>query len=308
MQHGAAQDIDIAAQRHIPFSVIVPAHDEAILIARCLHAICEGAPAGCDLDLIVIANGCTDQTAEAARKAAPEATVIELTQASKSAAINRGLEAARHVPALVVDADIVCSYRSLAAVAQALAEPLVMAASPAVRIDTDRSSAWVRAYYRLWQQLPYVTDRLIGGGVYGLSRGGLQSLGALPSIIGDDLFVRTRFASEERRSIAHDADGMPVYATITAPSTAQDLIRIEARRLRGKRQVDRLYPTAYSGTINGAGALAAALRRGARWSDVTIYVTTKLMARALQAWLSVSGQASWSRDLSSRQEPEVAAR
>lgn len=307
MQHAAARDLDIAAQRHIPFSVIVPAHDEAALIARCLRAICEGAPAGCDLDLIVIANGCSDQTAEAARKAAPQATVIELAQASKSAAINRGLAVARHVPVLVVDADILCSFRSLAAVSQALAEPEVLAASPAVRVDTDYSSGWVRAYYRLWQQLPYVTDRLIGGGVYGLSRDGLQRIGSLPSIIGDDLFVRTRFAPEERRSVARDAQGLPVYATIIAPRTALDLIRIEARRMRGKRQVDRSYPTPYSGTINGAGALRAALRRGASWSDVVIYVATKLLARAHHAWLTATGQNRWSRDLSSRQESRQAA-
>ena len=48
-------------------SVIIPAHDEAGSIERCLTSL--AADPGSDaLDIVVVANGCTDTTAEQARR------------------------------------------------------------------------------------------------------------------------------------------------------------------------------------------------------------------------------------------------
>lgn len=283
-----------------PFSVIIPACNEEAVIARCLAAILAGQPADSEMEIIVAVNGSHDRTAELVRGAAPHAQVIEMERASKALAIERAFRLCRYPVRLVVDADVTSSYHALAATAGILVEPGVMAASPAIRIDTSRSSPLVRAYYKVWQSLPYATQRLVGGGVYGLSEAGYRRLGALPDIIGDDLYVRTRFSFEERRSVAEDASGQPVYTIIHPPRTAIDLIRTEARRKRGKRQVDHDFPTAESGTINGGAALIQSLKRGLPWWDVTIYASVKLLAAALYHWNRLSGQRGWSRDLSSR--------
>ena len=43
-------------------SVVIPAHNERRVIGRCLRALREGAAPG-ELDVIVVANACTDDTA-----------------------------------------------------------------------------------------------------------------------------------------------------------------------------------------------------------------------------------------------------
>ena len=58
-------------------SVIVPAHDEAAVIARCLGALLEEVAPG-TLDVVVACNGCTDATAAVAREWAPLVRVLEL--------------------------------------------------------------------------------------------------------------------------------------------------------------------------------------------------------------------------------------
>ena len=288
--------------RSAPFSVVIPAHDEARVIGRCLAAMLEDAPRDALPEILVVANGCSDDTAQVARRAAPMARVIELEGASKAAALNAGSGAARAVPRLFVDADVTCSHASLAAVAQALSDGRAMAASPAMQLDMAGCDRWVRAYYRVWMTQPYVTDNLIGGGVYGLSAEGLARVGAFPPVIGDDVYVRTRFASGERLNIARDAAGNPVSVRVVPPRTARDQIRVEARRRAGSDEVRLMHPGEHNrGRINRAGDLRTALARGASLADVAIYLAMKGAARLLARLNRLSGKGrSWTRDESSR--------
>jgi len=140
--------------RTCAFTVIIPAHNEAAVIARCLMAILADAPEPSAMKIIVAANGCRDKTADIARKTAPNALVIELPEGSKSKAMNAAKALADHPTCVFLDADVLCSYPSLAALALTLDQPGVMAASPALRMDLSRSSALVRAYYQVWLRLP----------------------------------------------------------------------------------------------------------------------------------------------------------
>src|SRR4051812_5260602 len=75
------------------FSVIIPAHDEDKVLARCLDTLLEDSEFG-ELEVIVVANGCTDRTVQIARSYGDQVGVIEISEASKHAALNAGDEAA----------------------------------------------------------------------------------------------------------------------------------------------------------------------------------------------------------------------
>lgn len=78
-------------------SVIVPAHDEARVIGRCLDALFIGLEPG-QLDVTVVCNGCGDDTAAVARSAGYDVHVIELAAASKAAALRAGDASATAFP------------------------------------------------------------------------------------------------------------------------------------------------------------------------------------------------------------------
>ncbi|MFD0748037.1 glycosyltransferase [Phytohabitans flavus] len=75
-------------------SVVIAAHNESAVISRCLSALREG---GADLDITVVTNGCTDDTAEVARQHAG-VRVVELAEAGKAGALNAGDAVAASFP------------------------------------------------------------------------------------------------------------------------------------------------------------------------------------------------------------------
>lgn len=76
-------------------SVVIPAHDERTVIGRCLRSLADGALPG-ELDVIVVANACHDDTAEIARAAG--ARVVETPVAGKSHALGLGDARCRAFP------------------------------------------------------------------------------------------------------------------------------------------------------------------------------------------------------------------
>lgn len=283
------------------FSVIIPAHNEEAVISRCLAMVFDGAPDDELPEVIVVANGCTDRTAEVARSVAPSALVLEIPVGSKPAALNAGNEVAVHTPRLFLDADIQCNYASLAATAEALREPGVDAASPSMRVDVSRCDYWVRAFYRVWVTQPYVTDRMVGSGLYGLSANGLAAIGRFPAIFGDDIWVKTRFPYDQRRSVLTDKMGQLAFFTVSPPRTVADLIRIEARRRSGDHEVRKGHPNDETGTRTSFGTLSSALQRGASLLDLLIYVSIKVIAQVqFRVTLCRGRSQQWTRDMRAR--------
>src|SRR4030095_14237372 len=80
-------------------------HDEATLIEGCLRDLTAGAPPG-ELEVIVVCNGCTDDTEARARAFGDPVRVISTETASKALALNLGDEAARGFPRFYVHADL----------------------------------------------------------------------------------------------------------------------------------------------------------------------------------------------------------
>jgi len=285
-----------------PFTVIIPAHNEVAVIARCLKSLLKDAPSGDSMQIIVAANGCTDDTAAAAQEAAPGATVLDLPVGSKTAAMNAANREARYFPRIYLDADVQCAYASLAAVAQALLEPGVMAAAPALRMDLSRSNWLARAYYRVWLTQPYVKNALVGSGCFGLSQSAYDRIGDFPPITGDDIWVYSRFAEAERRSVASDSADRPVFFLVSPPRRAIDQIRVETRRRLGNEQVLRDYPSPHYAGSNRPGDLRDALRDGALIIDVAIYLAIKAIVRLRVTRAKRQRQdIVWERDLAARE-------
>jgi hypothetical protein len=206
-------------------SIVIPAHNEAPVIGRLLDALLADSDPGDDTDILVVCNGCTDSTAKVASERGPRVRVVEIPVPSKHAALRAGDDRARGFPRVYVDADVVITGAEV----RALTEPLhdeasgILATAPERRIPLA-SCAWrVRAYYRVWQQLPAVREGLFGRGVIAVSKTGHARLTALPPLMADDLAASLAFTPAERRVVA------TASVVIQPPRTWPDLIR---RRIR----------------------------------------------------------------------------
>jgi glycosyltransferase involved in cell wall biosynthesis len=213
-------------------SIIIPAHDEGTIIGRLLSGIAELAA---DHDVLVVTNGCTDDTAEVVRRF-PWCRLIEVPEASKVAALNAGDAAALAFPRVYLDADVTVSAATLRSLVALLDGPEAIVASPAVRVDASGASVFARAYQRVWALTDYRLENHTGSGIYGLSEAGRARFGAFPDIISDDLYVRLLFAPHERRVSA----GEPF--TVFAPRTARAQVRRLSRAMAGELQLAQRFP------------------------------------------------------------------
>ena len=150
--------------------MIIPAHNESRVIARTLGPLASLAAAG-QIEVIVVWNGCADDTAEIARSF-EGVTVLEIGRPSKSAALNAGDAAATQWPRLYLDADVQISPRAVRDVLTALGTGGPLAARPAVHFDLQDAHPLIHSYYRTRLRLPSARNRLWAGGVYGLSEQG----------------------------------------------------------------------------------------------------------------------------------------
>lgn len=281
-------------------SVVIPAHNEGQVIARCLASLLDG---GTPLEIIVVCNGCSDDTADRAA-AFEQITVISIPEPSKVAALNAGDEAATAFPRFYVDADIRISGRDLMALAQPLVDGSALLVGPGLDYDTSRSSAAVRAYYRLWTKLPSVRDDVVGRGVYGVSREGRAQFDRFPEVVADDHWIRDHFAPSERVVVSQ------VTSIVDAPRTLGGLL---ARKVR-------VYSSNAALDGRTADARRRAMERQRQWLRVVrdeprllaalpVYLLVALVPRVVGGYRRRTGRATtWGRDETTRTPPGSTAR
>lgn len=209
-------------------TVIIPAHNEASVIRRCLDSLHNQQ--GLET-LIVACNGCTDNTAEIVRNEYPQAICLDIAKPSKVNALN---EAEKHIsswPVFYIDADTCLSPNAIEDISAALAKGDLLLAAPEPVIDTSRSSWPVRQFYHIWLQLPYIRDGVVATCSYVISKEGHQRFTHFPDVINDDGFVRCQFERHERCNIP----GTKVY--ISAPHNLTSLIKIKTRARLGNIQL-----------------------------------------------------------------------
>lgn len=217
-------------------SIVVPAYNEASVIGRCLDALLQDDRPG-EVEILVVCNGCSDETAEIASSYGEPVRVIETAVPSKTHALNLADASATGFPRIYMDADVIVSRDSIRKIAASLDGGSVLAAAPRpVDVFLPETTWAVRAYYRFWGALPYIQDGMIAAGVYALSRDGRERFEAFPDLIADDGYVRLQFAPEERIQVT-DA-----ISRVVAPTSLTHLLKIRTRSRMGVMQLHLRYP------------------------------------------------------------------
>lgn len=271
--------------------VVIPAHDEEKVIGRCLEALAaEGLD---DLEVVVAANGCTDRTVEVARSHG--VTALDIATPGKANALNEGDDAATAFPRIYLDADIVLGPGALTRLVEALETEAAVIASPRVRFVTDRSSRLVRAYYEVFQELPYVRSGLVGLGVYGMSRAGRARFDRFPDVLADDLFAQRMFTEAERIIVDGTFD-------VQAPRTLTNLLAVRVRIAKGNAELAAT-PDAGDGDFSTSTGhtLRALVDLGRRRPDllpsIVVYLAVTVAARVKARRAQATA---WERDTSTR--------
>ncbi len=216
-------------------SVVVPAHDESRVIGRLLGQLRRAAAdRRCELDVIVVANGCTDDTAAVAGSFGAPVRVLSIPVASKREALLAGdRAAARDFPRVYVDADVELGAADMQALGDALGQPGALAGGPR-RVLALTGAPWlVRWYYDVWARLPEVRSGLFGRGVIAVSEAGHERIASLPPVLADDLAASLVFAPEERVIVP------AAQVVVHVPRTAGDLLRRRVRAAMGVDQVEQ---------------------------------------------------------------------
>jgi glycosyltransferase involved in cell wall biosynthesis len=249
-------------------SVVIAAHNEASVITSCLDTLLADARAG-EFDVIVVANGCSDDTAAVAAVNS-QVTVLDLARAGKSAALNAGDAIARGFPRIYLDADIRLSTSAARALSVAVEpEPAtpgptgvrhVLAAVPRRTLQLDGRPLLVKSYFAINRELPLFTHGLFGRGAIALSAAGRKRFDQFPDLVADDLFLDSLFSDDEKAQI----DSISVE--VATPRRTRDLLRRLVRVRRGNAAMRK---------AAGTPAVSGSVRPAARWSWLKDVVAKK---------------------------------
>ena len=273
-------------------SIVVPAHNEAAVVGRLLDGLLRGAHVG-EVEVVVVCNGCTDGTATVARRAG--VVVLETPVPSNTAALRLGDRACTSFPRHNVDADVELDVAAVRALAAALHGPVLAAVPERHLVLTGRPWA-VRAYYRVWEQLPTVREGLFGRGVLAMSEEGHSFVAELPDVTADDLWMHHAFRAEQTAVVS------TAVVSVHAPRRLADLLRRRLRVVAGAREV-RSHAGSGPGTSGTrATDLEALLRaRPDLWLELAVFACVTAVARLGAARAARRGTSTvWLRDDSSR--------
>ena len=278
----------------------MPAHDEAVVIARTLESVLSQDHAG-PLEIIVAANGCADDTAEIARSFGPRANrqdrvlrVIELPERGKTEAMNAADAAASGEVRIYADADVTMSPNTISALVEAVEREGTHLAVPRMDIVIPRSPI-VHGYVTVWSRLPYVVEGGAALAVFAVSASGRSRWGRFPPILADDSYARLQFERSEV-SVLEDAT-----VTVRFPESAREMVAVRGRLFLGVWELHEEFPELTGdGAPRGRVALETIARSPALWlrapSFFTVYLLGWLHARRSRA----RHDHGWARAASSR--------
>jgi hypothetical protein len=244
-----------------------------------------------ELDVIVVANACTDRTAEIAREAGVR--VVETLTAGKPNALRLGDAECVTFPRIYVDADVELENSSVRELVAALDGSDALAAAPVPTWDLVGASGTVRRLHRVHVQLMARRRALSGVGAYVLTESGHRRTFPLPDVMSDDGLVDRSFAADERLIVRGAAIVVRPPRTLRAHLTRRKRIR------EGCRQLDALGMPDPEGRLRlrSLGRLVA--DRSVTVLDAAFYLGVLVIDRVITR--RGSSSIAWSTDATSRQ-------
>jgi len=283
----------------VKISIIIPAHNEADVIADCLQRLVRP----CELlepEIIVVCNGCSDRTAEIVRSF-DQVLCIETEVAGKAHALNLGDKAASYFPRFYLDADIRFSLNDISVVVEAMKEKAALLAVPRAQMDLRGSSWAVKSYYDIWCNLPYCREGMYGAGVYAVSEEGRKRFTEFPAINSDGLFIRGLFNRDEKIGVRE------AVSVVLAPTSMRGLITIKARGRMGIQRFKRNYPQLAEQESKDYGmAVREIIGQVTLWPKALVYLIVNMAARIrAREMIRTKGFDSWEKDESSRKKAKT---
>ena len=245
--------------------------------------------------MLVVCNGCTDDTANIARKFGPAVRVIESDIASKTHALNLGDRISRVFPRIYVDADIVITVSAIRALASRLDRGDLMAVAPTPDINLTGCSWLVRKYFSIRSRLPSSREGIGGSGVYAMSETGRRRFGKFPEVIADDTYVRLQFKPQERETLNC------IRSTVFPPRTIPKLIAVRTRAYAGMFELASRFPELRNNkTESNNRTLIGLFKQPQLWPGLLVYCYVNICARCSAAVFSRTRTFIWQRDNTSR--------
>jgi glycosyltransferase involved in cell wall biosynthesis len=179
------------------FSVVVPAHNEALLLPKGLRAIdvaaeqVDGA-----VEVIVVANRCTDATVELAHNAG--AVVVDDESRNLSAVRNAGAAVATGDVIVTIDADCVMSPPTFREIERLLATRRFVGGG--TKVVPERWSPGIRATYAVMEIVVFLTR--LGGGLFWCHRTDFEAVRGFDEslLLAEDLDFARRLRAHGRRT------------------------------------------------------------------------------------------------------------
>jgi cellulose synthase/poly-beta-1,6-N-acetylglucosamine synthase-like glycosyltransferase/peptidoglycan/xylan/chitin deacetylase (PgdA/CDA1 family) len=240
----AVRERPVEAPIHPPVSIIVPAFNEAVGIERAVRSL--AASEYPDFEIIVVDDGSTDGTADLVEGLGlPSMLVLRQPNGGKPAALNRGIDAARHEILVMVDADTIFEPETLGRLVQPFRDDAVGGVSGNTKVGNRR-----RLLGR-WQHIEYVMGFNLDRRLYDV----LQCMPTVPGAIG-----------AFRRSALGQVGG------VSAATLAEDTDLTLALGRAGWRVV---YVEDARAWTEAPGSLHALWRQRFRWSYGTLQAVWK---------------------------------
>jgi Glycosyl transferase family 2 len=277
-------------------SVVIPAFNEELVIGRLLHRLVSSAGSS-ELDVVVVANGCTDSTAEIAASYGSPVRVLTVAAASKPKALAAGDRVAWGFPRVYLDADVELGTHDLRALGDALRRSGTLAAVPEREFVLAGRPWFIRWYLDVWTRLPEVQRGLFGRGVIAFSAEGHARVTGLDSVVADDLAVSLAFAQDERTVVP------TAKVTIYPSKTFADLLRRRVRTAEGIAQLKEINGMPESSSARTSPSALLRLLRGnpCLAPKIAFFLLVAVIARTqARRTIARSDYSSWLRDESSR--------
>ena len=281
--------VDKRRSPHWVASVVIPAHNEAGVIAATLDVLLGDAEPG-EFEVIVVANGCADRTAAIARSKVG-VRVIETTRAGKAAALRLGDAECSAFPRLYLDADVRISATSVREMVRALQAPKMEACAPTVVWGVDECTTLARRAHHAHCSLYAPHRGLAGVGGYMLSEAGHRRVFPIPDIIADDEWVHRHFALHERCTVKS------AQSVTRAAPNFRAMVRRRARARAGNRELDSLGIRSACPAFGMRDLVRSVRGRHLLAVDALCFGGVVLADRLLTGWRTCSSKdAEWSTD------------